>query len=246
MAPIIRISDEDYQALRPLGFRPELVEEKPVEIITPASDFWAVPNIHYRGDTLTADLSKKLLPARTQQHHTEHRKSAQEGEFVTADMPFYFAMFYALFEQKDAFEYSGQARNFIQRAIRQKFPITLTRIAYTPRGKDVVTNNYGTKDSYQTRANIVGPDRFIEKANNGALTAILGTGDIARINQVFNWINGTDLSIYRLKDKPQDLKEAVARFVAYPDSARVSCIRHHDDAGASLGVRVSARSAQKK
>ena len=245
MAPIISVSDEDYEALKQLGVRHKLVETPgKAELVVPASDFWTIPNVHYRGESLTADLSNRLLPVRTQQQHAEHRNSAQEEEFVTADMPFYFAVFGALFEQKDALEYAEQARDFIKNAIRQNFPITLTRIAYSPIGEDVVTHNYGTKGSYEVKANIVGPDRFIERGDKGALTAIVGNGDVSRINKVFNWINGTNTYIWRLNEKSEESIEKVAGFDAGSDSARVDCGRPPANANASLGVRVNARSAK--
>jgi len=247
MAPII--NTEDPRATRILdaaGVKYTIETPRKADLVVPASDFWTISGINYRGNTLTADLSKKLLPARTQEQHAEHRNSARENDFVTMDMPFYIAMFDALFEQKDALEYSGQTRDFIQRAMRQTFPNTLTRIAYSSRGKDTVTHNYGTKDSYQVTANVIGKDRVIGRGDREAIGAVTGTKDIRRLHQIFNYLNGTDLSIYRLNEKPQDLTECVAWLFAYPDYAWVYCIRLPDVADASLGVRVNARSASKK
>src|SRR3989344_3037806 len=92
---IIQVSEANYGALVQLGVPHELMENgaKTLEISTP--DFWTIPEVNYRGKTLPADLSKKLLPPRTQQQHAEHRNSAGENEFVSADMPFYFSMFNA-------------------------------------------------------------------------------------------------------------------------------------------------------
>ena len=131
MAPIINVSNEVYQAIKTLGIEHTLAETKQAEI--PASDFWTIPNVSYRGNASPWDLFKKLLPSRTQQQHAEHRNSVQEVESVTADMPLYHAIFNALFEQKDALEFAESARKFIQGAIRQRFPNTLTRIAYPTR-----------------------------------------------------------------------------------------------------------------
>jgi hypothetical protein len=245
MAPIIKVSDNDYTALKQLGIRHQLIETPKETRIVSASDFWKIPDIHYREEVLTADLSSKLLPVRTQQQHAEHRNLAQEGEFVTADMPFYIAMFKALFEQKDALEYAGQARDFIRDTMRQRFPITLTRIAYSPEDKDTVTHNYGTKDGYKVRANIVGHDGLIQRGDKTALNAVLGTGDVKGLNKLFNWLNGTDLSIYRFNEKLKVETEAVARLLTGLDFARVYCSGLPDYAIASLGVRIIARSAKK-
>ena len=244
-----RINTNDPRAIKLLdaaGIEYTIEASERSQLVTPASDFWTIGNIHYRGNILTADLSNKLLPVRTQQQHAAHRDSAVKGEFVTADLPFYIAMFDALFKQKDFLEYAQQARDFIQETLRNRFPITLTRPSYSTRGKDIVTHNYGTKDSYQTKADIIGPDRVICRADRDTTNAVLGTNNIGRLHKVFNWLNGTDLSIYRFNEKPKELTDAVARFYASPDDARIHCVRHPDSAYASLGVRVNARSASKK
>jgi len=247
MAPIINVSDEDLTALKQIGLKYKLVQVPEADkLIVSASDFWTIPNVSYRGNVSAWDLSKQLLPSRTQQQHAEHRNSAQKGEFVTADMPLYHAIFDALYEQRHALEFTETARSFIQNAMRQRFPNTLTRIAYSVRGKDIVIHNYGTKDSYPIKENIVGPNRFIKYKDKRALTAILGTSDIDKINQVYNWLNGTDLFIYRLNEKPNELTEVVAGFVADPVFARLNCYRRPGSASASLGVRANARSASKK
>lgn len=244
MAPIIEVSNAEYRALRELGLKAKLVEPRKADLVVPTQDFWTIPNIHYRGEIVPADLSKRLLPVRTQQQHAEHRNFASPEDFVTMDMPFYIAMFDALFKQRDTLEYAGDVRNFVQRSMRQSFPITLTRIAYSPRGKDTVTHNYGTEDSYQVRANIVGEDRVIRRWDREAIEAVTGTRDIKRLHQIFNYLNGTDLSVYRFNEKPQELTECVARLYAGADDAGASCYRHPGDVNASLGVRVGARSAK--
>jgi len=247
MAPIINTDDpRAIKLLDAADVKYTIEAPERSQLVIPASDFWTIPNVSYRDNVSAWDLSKKLLPSRTQQQHAEHRNSAQKGEFVTADMPLYHAIFDALYEQRHALEFTETARSFIQNAMRQRFPNTLTRIAYSQKGKDTVIHNYGTKDSYQIKTNIVGPNRFIKSKDKRALTALLGTGNIDRINQVYIWINGTNAFIYRFNEKPQELTQAVAWFDALPDDARLYCSGRPDYAYASLGVRANARSASKK
>ena len=239
----IQVSEVNYRALVQLGIPHKLIEKDAETAEIPLPDFWTIPEVNYRGKTLTADLSKKLLPPRTQQQHAEHRNSAGKNEFVSADMPFYFSMYRALFEQRDKLEIAEEARDFIQRAMRQRFLSTLTRPAYSPRGKDRVIHNYGTNDRYDIKANIVGPDGLIKSRDKGTLNALLGTGDVRIINNVYNWLNVTNASIYRFNEKPQELTEVVARFVANPGDARLDCNGRPDFVDPSLGVRINARSA---
>ncbi|MFA5174466.1 MAG: hypothetical protein WC438_04770 [Candidatus Pacearchaeota archaeon] len=220
------------------------VNINPNQSIINVGDYWTIPNVSYRNGIHTFDLSKTLLEngqAKTQEQWAEYRKIAQpKAEFYTGDMPLYHAVFTALFEQKDNPE-SEEARKFIQKSMRQKYPITLTRIAYQPRGKDKIIHNYKTNEQYELEENIIGPDRLIESGDSSALKALLGNEDINQINSIYNWINQTNAYLFRLNSKPKSVDERVAGFGAGSDRVCLSCGRYPEVAGASLGVRLVVR-----
>ncbi|MFA5174467.1 MAG: hypothetical protein WC438_04775 [Candidatus Pacearchaeota archaeon] len=221
------------------------VNINPNQSIINVGDYWTIPNVSYRNGIHTFDLSKTLLEngqAKTQEQWAEYRKIAQpKAEFYTGDMPLYHAVFTALFEQKDNPQFkqiAEEARQFIQNSMRQKCPITLTRIAYQPRGKDKIIHNYKTNEQYELEEKIIGPDRLIESGDCLALKSLLGNGDINKINSVYQWINQTNAYLWRLNEKPKNVDERVARFNALSDGVDLDCYGVPEDADASLGVRV--------
>lgn len=131
------------------------------------------------------------------------------------DSVLHFAIFSAAYnlrnENKNVAE---ELRTFIQEGLR-KYLNTLTRISYSPSGKDLVTHNVATLDAYSRKASVAGASELMsELKNKNALEALLGTKDVKKINGVFQWINGTNGHIWRLNSKPQGTDEKVVGFGA--------------------------------
>jgi len=212
------------------------------------SDYWRIEGVSYRGKLWDVDLAKTLLDdgnEKTQDEWAQYSKNALSiGSFYVGDMPLYHSVFGALFSQKGKQE-SEEARAFIQKSMRERYPMTLTRIFYKPKEKDTIIHNYNTADRYSINEDIVGKDRAIIAKDSNALTALLGEGDINKIKAIYNWINETDTWIWRLNEKPKSVDERVAWFIADSDRAYLNCNWDPDSSNSSLGVRV-VREAQQK
>ena len=210
-------------------------------------DFWSVPGVEYRNGIYRVNLAKQLLDngqAHTQDQWAEYHKQAkQKGEFYTADMPLYHALFTALYKQKDNPQKRDEieeARKFIQKQMRERWLTTLTRIAYQPKGEDRIIHNYGTNEQYELEENIVGEDRFIEPGDENTLKALLLMDDIDEINSVYHWLNQTNVYLWRLNSKPENIDERVAGFSADSDWASLFCVRYPECSDSSLGVQIVA------
>lgn len=105
--------------------------------------------------------------------------------------------------------------NFLQKGLR-KYPNTLTRVIYNPKGKqDETIHNYGTSDFYSIVGDVVGNDNWIKEINNlGALESLLETKDVKRLNEISNAINKTPMYLLRYNSKPSENVERVVRFFA--------------------------------
>ena len=122
---------------------------------------------------------------------------------------------------------------------------TLTRVQYTPTGLDTVIHNYGLPNAVSEKINFVGPDRFIDdKKDRKVCKALLGTDDVAEINRVYQWLNGTNACLWRKNRKPQHQVDRVARFVAYSVGADLGCDGDPDSRNSSLGVRFASDDAK--
>ena len=207
--------------------------------IAGAADFWRINNVFYRNVNCTIDLAKVLLDngsSKTQSKWIEYSRQAKaKGDFYVGDMPLYHAVFTALSktQSKDAEE----AKEFIRSQMRSKWLMTLTRIKYMPKEKDEAIHNFGMDDEYTLKGVIVGQNGFIESGDSDCLEALLGTGNISEINKVYQWLNGTNVHIWRLNSKPKNIDERVAGFNAYSGRADHDCDEVPGYSVSSLGVR---------
>ncbi len=224
-------------------------EVNPIAIPTGFSsskDCWEIKGVKYRDKIHTINLLKTLLDSgnsKTQKQWAEYSNKAKEkGDFYLGDMPLYHAVFTALFKQKDAPDIE-QARQFIQKQMRERYPMTLTRIAYQPSGKDKIIHNLQMPDQYNLEESIVGADREITEADKPALKALIGTDNINEIKSVYQWINQTPAWIWRVNSKPKSVDERVARFLAGSGWANLACGGGPGYAGAGLGVFLCAEGA---
>ena len=207
-------------------------------------DCWQFDGVLYRGQVGIAELSKELLlngKSRTQDSWVDHYKQAKpKGEFHIGDMPLHHAIFTALLNQKDKPE-STEAREFIRAQMRSKWLMTSTRIVYQPKGKDKVIHGFGTSEEYLLEEDIVNPNRLLGSADSKALEAILGSGDLAKVKEVYNYINRTNAYIWGVNSKPDSVIEMVAGFNANSGRANLNCDGSPANANPALGVRFVAQ-----
>ena len=217
--------------------------EEPIQVIPNAGDFWTIPNVNYRNGIFTVEFSKSLLDsgnAKTQDDWAAYSEQARKSNgFYTGDMPLYHSLFDALHSQKDNPQ-SEEARQFIQESIKEKYISTLTIIQYQPKGKDKIIHDYKTSDQYSIDEVIVGEDRFMKKADDKALIALTGFKS-EKLNEIYQWINGTNGYIWRLNSKPVKVDERVARFYAFSDWVVLGCDRDPDVLCRSFGVRLARK-----
>jgi len=213
-------------------------------------DFWKVEGVEYRNGIYTVELAKALLDngnTKTQDQWIEYSKQVKaRNGFYTGDFQLYHSLFTALYKNRDkdsARQEVEEARKFLRETFRKKYPLTLTRIAYQPRGMDKIIHSKGMPDEFSLDVNFVDSDEWVKDAKNPAVyKALLGSDNIHEINNVYNWINGTDAYLYRLNSKPSSIDERVARFIADSVRADLDCDWFPRYSDSTLGVRV-ARSA---
>ena len=202
------------------------------------ADFWSI-SLLYRGEQYTADLMKTLLE--DGRVHTQDEWAARyervrgSDEFYTPDYP----AFYGIVKSA---KIAGleDVRTFLKDTSRAKWLMTLTRIAYQPSSHDTVIHNYGTQDRYQTSVDFITLNEFIINTNKPwSYQGLLETRDnVQEINEVFNWLNGTNTYAWKLNSKPDKVIERVARFGAGSDWAGLYCDGNPTGSDSSLGVRL--------
>lgn len=212
-------------------------------IMNSTDDFWTINNVQYRNQIYNVDLLKTLLDdgsSKTQDEWVEYSINAKKNnDFSCVDMPLQYAIFKALYNSPDNGE-KEQARQFIQKSMRETWLSSLSRIFYSPSGNDKIIHNYKIlNEEYEISKLVVGKDRELEVSDKNVLEALVLTNDVDEVKKVLNWINETPVWIWRLNNKPKDVDERVARFVASDDRAGLSCNWGPSYLGSSLGVRAA-------
>ena len=217
-------------------------EKAPPDQVKGIDDFWRIEGVSYRKGIYTVDLAKSLLDngiTKTQDQWINYSKEAKPKQgFYLADMPLYHSIFKALSQGtgKDREE----AKAFVKEQMRAKYPMTLTRIRYSPQEEDEVIHNLGMDDEYIVKGKMVGPDEYIaDSKDTRYLELILGAGNVPEINQVYQAINGTDAYIFRVNEKPKNIDERVVGFLAGTVKAVLYCDGDPQDSGSVVGVRVA-------
>lgn len=207
-------------------------------IVQSAGDFWTIQNVNYNGKISDYELSKNLLDSATQDEYIKNYLIAKQNNgFHCADMPLQYAIFKALHDSNSTEK--EDARLFIQKSMREKYLMTLTRILYKPTKKtpDKVVHNYGLpNEEYIKAVDFVGPDRELILDDKNVLEALLLTNDTDEVKNVLKWINQTPVWIWRLNSKPNKLDGRVARFYADFVRANLSCNRNPSNRNSSLGI----------
>ena len=208
--------------------------EKVVSYQKPSTGYWVIPTEN--GDL---HLAQELIPAMTQDNLATF--VSPEGFRALSMKDYVGKAFAGLYDLRNKGSDAESAMQFVRSTLRNKFPNTLTRIRYTPSGKDKVIHNYGTPDHKTIGVNFVGDDGDItEVLSLKACLALTGRKP-EEVAEIMRYINGTDSFMWRLNSKPSSVDERVAWFGAGSDRAVLYCDRDPTYSDSSLGVRFVAR-----
>jgi len=197
-------------------------------IYTPVSEgFWIVEGVKDKGKTANYRIFEKMALAMNPDDLINYSiKEKEKGNPYLGSAPLNMALFSRAEELSHKnIEGIDSLRNFFRRGL-EKFPYTLSRAVYNPQGEiDKAVHNYGTSDEYVLEENLVGKDGWIKDiSDKEVLTAIFGTEDIKKINEVFQWINQTNAYLWRLNSKPSKRDERVVGFDASPGRLLLDCL----------------------
>jgi hypothetical protein len=204
--------------------------ERIVSYVTPSSGYWVIPS---KNEDFY--LAQALTPAMTQE---DAAKLISPEGFALVDVPTHIRLFKAMYDLRDKGGEVEKARMFLQTTMRNNFPNTSTRVAYMPKGKDVITHGYGTKSPSKIRVKFVGEDGLVNEVLSQEASLALTGKKPEEVAEVMSYLNQTPAYLWRVNSKPSQIDERVARF--YSDSIRAGLYGGRDPAYRydSLGVRV--------
>ena len=204
--------------------------ERIVSYQKPSTGYWVIPT--EKGDF---HLAQGLIPVMTQR---ELASFTSPEEFRATSMKGYMNVLSALYDLRNTGSDAEDAMLFVRNAMRTAFPNTLTRIIYTPKGKDTIIHGYKTPEQEKIRVNFVGEDGDITKVLSAEQSLVLTGRKPEEVAEIIRYINETPSFVWRLNSKPRSVDERVARFNANSNRAVFDCYGVDSVRYASLGVRV--------
>jgi hypothetical protein len=205
--------------------------ERIVSYVTPSSGYWIIPS-----ENEDFYLAQALTPAMTQE---DAAKLISPEGFALVDVPTHIRLFKAMYDLRDKGGKVEKARMFLQTTMRNNFPNTSTRVAYMPKGKDVITHGYGTKSPSKIRVKFVGEDGLVDEVLSQEASLALTGKKPEEVAEVMSYLNQqTPAYLWRVNSKPSQIDERVAWFDSGSSGAYLYCSGDPTDRVDSLRVRV--------
>jgi len=215
----------------------KILEKKVVSF----DEFWTIPNVNYEGKVSSWDLLKKLMPSVNFDETVNQTKRAkEENYFYTESIKFYYSLFKTLYDSEE--ENVEEIRNFLNKSMNGTWLNTTTLINYKKSGKDQIIHNYSLPNQEKINQKFVGVDEIVKNSKNKDFYKnLLGSENVKKINEVFQWITGKQLRLWRFNYEMTNDKISIARMDSNLKYSNLCCDNENPDYDvASLGVRLSA------
>jgi hypothetical protein len=165
-------------------------------------DFYRISGVFCENNYLTFDFSKNLLPERSQEQHADHARDSKNEKFTAQSAPVYHSLFEIVYKNREG-EYKEtieRFRKFLEESFENDLLLTLTKIFYNQKGKDIVVHNVGQEEEL-IEEYIADIDELLEDMSqkNKPLEAIFKNNKTKEINDIYKWITGVDTELRRMK-----------------------------------------------
>ena len=212
------------------------------------ADCYRISGVSLDGKLQKYDLAKELLEKgknKTQDEWVVYTKKAfGSGGFGVGSAPLYHAIFSTLYNNRDDEKYKAgveKIRAFLKKVFNSAWLSTLSRVVYTPVGKDYVIHDKGLdSESKPVKEIITGPSGYIKDcpALAPVCNALLGNNNITHINEVYQWISDKDTYLWRLNSKlKKNFEQVVVLGVYYGRGFGFDADNSANGRWPALGVR---------
>jgi len=183
-------------------------------------------------------LSTQLNVPATQE---DHAKYVSPLGLSAANLRDTMRVFSALYELRGKGGEVETARQFIQNAMRTRYPSTSTRIVYMPSGqKDIIIHDFGRASMQETPKDFTDADMPLSQMPLEVCLALTGKTP-QETSEIISYLNGNTPSyVWRINRKPTQRDERVVWFFAYSDWSYLYCIRGPADQFPAFRVSVAS------
>jgi hypothetical protein len=187
-------------------------------IIQDFSDRYRLRNVVYNGELWVFDWLKGLLGNGSEHSQVAWLSYTRDADVKLPNSRMLYANVAALHANRNHPVIKTLVETVVDDIfkpdITMYYPHTSTRIAYQPAGQGKVIHNFSYTDQEIIHGDIWGPSATVD-ANSGLekpINAILGTTNLAEVEQVYTWLSGQKPVLLRLQEEPQVGFESVVAF----------------------------------
>ena len=175
------------------------------------TDRYVISPIVYRDGLYQVSLSKKLLDNGAERVQEDWVSYLAPTEWRLASGPLAMALYTSLYMERQGTHKAtiSKIQRMLRKDHRDEWMMTGTRIKYMPKGLDEVIHEYGTPEAYSVNLKMVGPDEWVTPTSGfeDSIEALLGTRDLALVQQVSSWASGKKPYLWRVNERPKKLDE---------------------------------------
>ena len=193
--------------------------------IAEREDYWIIRD----GNIGTLDLSKRLLFADRETKKLSRQERIEfileahaKGQFGALSLPEQHLVIETAYNHKDEPEYKEPITNlqkFLRKQLEQHSLETISYIVTSPEedSKSIIMHNPGTLHEETLEEQIIGKDGLLTEIPERIQLseALFKNSDYNKINSVYKWITGSQVNVWRTKEKPKQRERSVVSLATY-------------------------------
>jgi hypothetical protein len=201
-------------------------------------DRYRLYNVFHDGELYDVDLSRSLLDGGRSHEQGWWLEKIGDGDFGEWRIPsskLCNSIVFSLCDNQNT-KLVSEVKGMLAQGFKDYYMMTSTRATYKAKGLDLLVHDLSYPTEKRLNTALVGPDGYVNAGCGfeNEMRALLGTGDLNKIEQAYEWLTGKKPYIWRLNSKPEkDEERAVVLGVNF---VRFGIIADSDVIRRALGV----------
>ncbi len=179
----------------------------PFRIVRP-QPFYTIEGVSYpypNGQRVSVQVTADLLDDGRSRTHPQWVEYWKQTGWSPGSGPLEYALFASLHDNRGAVGVEELRRLFAE-DFKSCWMMTATGVTYRPSGLDLVTHDAGTPEARTLEVRLTGPDGPINDEMSDEIRALLGSPDVRKVSDVYEWITGHDSNggyLWRVNESPK-------------------------------------------
>jgi hypothetical protein len=174
-------------------------------------DRYRLRNVNYDGGIYVVDWSKQLLLDKALHDQYTWLQFTQSPSWKLPSSQLVHATLLALYNNR---ENPNRVQKDLSRKVideifladfKENLPFTSTIVRYMPKGNDEIIHDYCYRTQNRIDTQMAGKEGLINEASGfeWKINALLGTRNLAEVEQVYEWLSGKKPFLWQMDQKPE-------------------------------------------